>query len=64
MQSAKVASRLLEDKALDQVIEERYESYTKGIGLEIKEGRTDLKSSPLTLLKTTILKISQAAKNG
>ena len=38
----KVASRLLEDKALDQIIEERYESYTKGIGLEIKEGRTDL----------------------
>ncbi|MFT0801769.1 xylose isomerase [Bacillus swezeyi] len=40
----KVAYRLLEDKALERMIEERYKSYTKGIGLEIAEGRTDLKT--------------------
>ena len=37
----KVAHRLIEDRVLDQVVEDRYESFTKGIGLEIVEGKTD-----------------------
>lgn len=39
----KVAYQLLENRAIESVIEERYESYTKGIGLDIAEGKTDLK---------------------
>ncbi|WP_202077658.1 xylose isomerase [Caldalkalibacillus salinus] len=38
---AKVAQRLIEDGVLDSVVEDRYSSYTKGIGLEIVEGQTD-----------------------
>lgn len=39
----KVAQRLIDDKVLDQVLEERYKSYTEGIGLEIVEGKADFK---------------------
>ncbi|MCY8089110.1 xylose isomerase [Bacillus sonorensis] len=39
----KVAYRLLEDQAIERVIEERYKSFTTGIGLDIAEGKTDLK---------------------
>ncbi|WP_332697724.1 xylose isomerase [Halalkalibacter lacteus] len=38
---AKVAQRLLEDKVLEDFVADRYSSYTKGIGLEIVEGKTD-----------------------
>ncbi|WP_078381650.1 xylose isomerase [Sutcliffiella halmapala] len=39
----KVANRLLEDKVLEDFIDNRYASFTKGIGLEIIEGKTDFK---------------------
>lgn len=38
---AKVASRLIEDRVLDQFIDDRYKSYTEGIGLDIVEGKAD-----------------------
>lgn len=37
----KVAHRLLEDRVLEDFIADRYDSYTKGIGLEIVQGTTD-----------------------
>ncbi|GAA4710524.1 xylose isomerase [Brevibacillus fulvus] len=37
----KVAHKLLEDQALEQVIAKRYESYRHGIGLDIVEGRAN-----------------------
>jgi xylose isomerase len=37
----KVANKLLEDRALEDVIADRYRSYTEGIGLEIAEGKTN-----------------------
>ncbi|MDF1511142.1 xylose isomerase [Robertmurraya sp. DFI.2.37] len=37
----KVAQRLLEDRVFEDFIAERYESFTKGIGLDIVEGRAD-----------------------
>ncbi|MBT2734012.1 xylose isomerase [Bacillus sp. ISL-7] len=39
----KVANKLIEDKVLDSFIEERYISYTDGIGLDIVEGRTNFR---------------------
>ena len=39
----KVANKLIEDKALDSFIEERYSSYTNGIGLDIVEGKTNFR---------------------
>lgn len=37
----KVAYRLMEDRVFDEFIEERYKSYTEGIGREIVEGTAD-----------------------
>lgn len=37
----KVANRLLEDRVLEDVISDRYSSFTHGIGLDIVEGKTD-----------------------
>lgn len=37
----KVANRLIQDRALEDFVAERYKSYTEGIGLDIVEGRTD-----------------------
>lgn len=37
----KVAQKLIEDKVFEEIIENRYDSYTSGIGLEIVEGTTD-----------------------
>jgi xylose isomerase len=39
----KVANKLIEDKALDSFVEERYSSYNEGIGLAIVEGRTNFR---------------------
>ncbi|MRH42788.1 xylose isomerase [Aquibacillus halophilus] len=39
----KVANKLIEDKALDSFIEERYSSYTSGIGKDIVDGNTNFK---------------------
>lgn len=40
----KVAHQLIEDKVLDHFIEDRYRSYTEGIGKEIMEERANLKT--------------------
>ncbi|HZG85792.1 xylose isomerase [Paenibacillus sp.] len=40
----KAAARLIEERVLDQVLEERYESFRSGIGLEIVSGKADFKS--------------------
>ncbi|GIN70151.1 xylose isomerase [Bacillus sp. J14TS2] len=37
----KVAQKLVDDKVLDHVIEERYSSFKEGIGLDIVQGKTD-----------------------
>jgi xylose isomerase len=37
----KVANRLLEDRVLEDVIADRYSSFTHGIGLDIVEGKTN-----------------------
>jgi xylose isomerase len=37
----KVANKLIEDRVFEDFIDERYSSYTKGIGLDIVEGRTN-----------------------
>ena len=39
----KVANKLIEDKVLDSFVEERYSSYTTGIGLKIAEGKTNFR---------------------
>jgi xylose isomerase len=39
----KVAKQLIEDRVFDQIIEERYQSFSKGIGLEIVQGTADFK---------------------
>ncbi|WP_404454874.1 xylose isomerase [Virgibacillus necropolis] len=37
----KVAQKLIDDNVLEGVVEDRYSSYTKGIGLDIVQGKTD-----------------------
>lgn len=37
----RVAQKLIDDNVLDGVVDNRYKSYTEGIGLEIVEGKTD-----------------------
>jgi xylose isomerase len=37
----KVAQKLIDDKVLDTVVEDRYRTFTEGIGLDVVEGRTD-----------------------
>ncbi|OAS87635.1 MULTISPECIES: xylose isomerase [Metabacillus] len=37
----KVANKLIEDKVLDDFVDQRYSSYSEGIGLDIVEGTTD-----------------------
>ncbi|TXC89868.1 xylose isomerase [Metabacillus litoralis] len=39
----KVANKLIEDRVLDGFVEERYSSYTSGIGLDIVEGKTNFR---------------------
>ncbi|MBP2241530.1 xylose isomerase [Cytobacillus eiseniae] len=52
----KVANKLIEDKVLDGFIEERYSSYTKGIGLEIVEGKTNFHELEAYALQLTEIK--------
>ncbi|GAB3059029.1 xylose isomerase [Virgibacillus ainsalahensis] len=40
----KVAQKLLDDKVLENVVEDRYQSYTNGIGLDIVEGKTNFQN--------------------
>ncbi|KKI91904.1 xylose isomerase [Bacillus sp. SA1-12] len=39
----KVANKLIEDNVLDGFVEQRYSSYSEGIGLEIVEGKADFR---------------------
>lgn len=41
---AKVAAKLIEDRVFENVIENRYKSFTEGVGLDIVNGKADLKS--------------------
>ncbi|OCA88662.1 xylose isomerase [Pradoshia sp. D12] len=52
----KVANRLIEDKALDSFVEERYSSYQEGIGLDIVEGRTNFRELEKYALQLTEIK--------
>ncbi|RKQ32470.1 xylose isomerase [Oceanobacillus halophilus] len=38
----KVAQRLIDDKVLENIVDDRYKTYKDGIGLDIVEGKTDL----------------------
>lgn len=40
----KVAQSLIDDKVLDHVVEDRYQSYRSGIGLDIVKGNTDFRN--------------------
>jgi xylose isomerase len=40
----KVAHKLLEDRVFENIIDERYSSFKKGIGLEIVEGRANFQT--------------------
>lgn len=37
----KVAQKLIDDKVLEDVVEDRYKTFKEGIGLDVVEGRTD-----------------------
>jgi xylose isomerase len=52
----KVANKLIEDKALDSFVEERYSSYTNGIGLDIVEGKTNFRELEKYALQLTEIK--------
>lgn len=52
----KVANKLIEDKVLDSFIEERYSSYTNGIGLEIVEGKTNFRELEAYAMQLTEIK--------
>ncbi|PAE36765.1 xylose isomerase [Bacillus sp. 7884-1] len=52
----KVANKLIEDKVLDSFIEERYSSYTNGIGLDIVEGKTTFRELEAYALGLTEIK--------
>lgn len=52
----KVANRLIEDKALDSFVEERYSSYQEGVGLDIVEGRTNFRELEKYALQLTEIK--------
>lgn len=54
----KAAAKLIEEKVLDGVIEERYSSYREGVGAEIVAGKHDLKS-----LEQYVLTKQQPIKN-
>ena len=60
----KIAHALIDDKVLDQIIDDRYKSFTEGIGLEIVEGKTDFHkleeyAFDLTEIKTESGKLEQ-----
>ncbi len=52
----KVANKLIEDRVFEDVIAERYSSYTKGIGLEIVEGRADFHTLEAYALNNNTIK--------
>lgn len=52
----KVANKLLEDRVFENFIDDRYSSYTKGIGLDIVEGRTNFRELEQYALGLTEIK--------
>ncbi|SDM23151.1 xylose isomerase [Sediminibacillus halophilus] len=52
----KVAQKLLDDKVLEDVVENRYKSYTEGIGQEIVNGTTDFRKLEEHVLDKTEFK--------
>ncbi|MFD1848580.1 xylose isomerase [Oceanobacillus bengalensis] len=52
----KVAQRLIDDKVLENIVDDRYKSYKDGIGLDIVEGNTDLRKLEAYALGLTEIK--------
>ena len=52
----KVANKLIEDKAIDSFVEERYSSYQSGIGKQIVEGKTNFQELEKYALQLTEIK--------
>ncbi|WHY86022.1 xylose isomerase [Neobacillus novalis] len=52
----KVANKLIEDNVLDSFIDERYSSYTQGIGKAIVEGKTNFRELEAYALQLTEVK--------
>jgi len=52
----KVANKLIEDKVFENFIDDRYSSFTKGIGLDIVEGRTNFRELEAYALELTEIK--------
>lgn len=52
----KVAHKLLEDRVLENVIDERYDSFKDGIGLEIVEGRANFHTLEQYALQNSTIK--------
>ena len=59
----KVAARLLEDKVFEDFKEDRYSSYTHGIGKDIVDGKVGFKELKLMPLKTESHLTSPEDKN-
>ncbi len=56
----KAAARLIEDKALDSIIEDRYASYTQGIGADIVAGKANFKTLEAYALENDQIKNKSA----
>lgn len=59
----KVAHKLLEDRVFENIIDERYSSFKKGIGLEIVEGRANFQTLEQYALQNRTLRIIQEDRN-
>lgn len=49
----KVAQKLIDDKVFENILEDRYESYSQGIGLDIVQNKTSFKELEEHALQTT-----------
>jgi len=52
----KVAAKLIEDRVIDSVLEERYSSYKSGIGLEIVSGKANFHTLEQYALQNPVIK--------
>src|SRR5699024_3151672 len=52
----KVAQKLLDDKVLENIIDDRYSSFTEGIGKDVVEGKTDFHKLEEHALELTEIK--------
>ena len=53
----KVAAKLIEDKVIDQIIDERYATFKTGIGADIVAGKADFKTLEQYALETSEIKV-------